>query len=596
MNRLLGKLSVGVLWLAGVAGAQAGPLVLHPQASPLPTAQQGPFVTTGGGGLLCIDSQNAWRSQDGGETWASSPIFSEPERFTVSNERALLRTRDGVVVAAWMNLKERAAPAWTDWGGSEETFRQFILPTYVCRSLDDGKTWEAPIQLNRTWCGCLHSLIETRTGRLVLVGQEIIYPGWRHATVIYVSDDKGLTWKRSHLLDIGVGSHDHAGSIEGSVIERKDGSLYLLLRTESGWLYEATSQDGGLTWGGFQQSGLKSVTCCPQMGRLLDGRIALLWNRPPRARPEDAHSREELSLAFSADECRTWTDPVVIAARYDVPGGAEPGNRRVSYPYLYEKSPGELWITTMQGNLRMRIQVADLSQDGIPLPKPVVAAAPSEGGLFMFGDSTTAVRPGAVSQVYAERLQEALVRMGSSLNVYNAGIGGNTTRAALGRLDRDVLSHHPKVVVVMFGINDAAVDVWKSPPASTPRVPLAEYETNLRTLVTKIREAKAKVILMTPNSLRWTPRLKEVYGKPPYQPRAEDGFDAPVLASYREVIRRLARELATGLVDVETAFLDYGRVPGQSVDDLLLDGMHPNDRGHALIADLLTPAIREQVR
>ena len=214
----------------------------------------------------------------------------------------------------------------------------------------------------------------------------------------------------------------------------------------------------------------------------------------------------------------------------------------------------------------------------------------------MFGDSTTAVRPGAVSQVYAERLQEALVRMGSSLNVYNAGIGGNTTRAALGRLDRDVLSHHPKVVVVMFGINDAAVDVWKSPPASTPRVPLAEYETNLRTLVTKIREAKAKVILMTPNSLRWTPRLKEVYGKPPYQPREEDGFDAPVLASYREVIRRLARELATGLVDVETAFLDYGRVPGQSVDDLLLDGMHPNDRGHALIAELLTPAIREQVR
>ena len=112
MNRLLGKLSVGVLWWAGVAGAQAGPLVLHPQASPLPTAQQGPFVTTGDGGLLCIDSQNAWRSQDGGETWASSPIFSEPERFTVSNERALLRTRDGVVVAAWMNLKERAAPAW----------------------------------------------------------------------------------------------------------------------------------------------------------------------------------------------------------------------------------------------------------------------------------------------------------------------------------------------------------------------------------------------------------------------------------------------------------------------------------------------------
>jgi lysophospholipase L1-like esterase len=32
------------------------------------------------------------------------------------------------------------------------------------------------------------------------------------------------------------------------------------------------------------------------------------------------------------------------------------------------------------------------------------------------------------------------------------------------------------------------------------------------------------------------------------------------------------------------------------VDTLLLDGMHPNDEGHRIIAELLVPVIREQVR
>ncbi|MCP5550307.1 MAG: exo-alpha-sialidase, partial [Akkermansiaceae bacterium] len=521
----------------------------------MPTEQQGPFVTTADGGILCVDTKQAWRSGDEGATWSATPLFADPEKFAVSNERALLRTRKGVVIAAWMNMAEKNAPAWNLWGGSKEVFDQFILPTYVCRSRDDGKTWEAPIKLNQPWCGCIHSMIETRSGRIVLVGQEIIYPGWRHATVMFVSDDEGMTWKRSNVLDYGEGHHDHAGSIEGSVIERADGSLYLLMRTEAGVLYEATSADGGLTWENLGPSKIRSVTCCPQMGRLTDGRVALLWNHPPRHQPDNAHSREELSLAFSEDDGKTWSTPIVIAARYDDPGGKEAGNRRVSYPYLYERKPSDLWITTMQGNLRMRITLADLDKGEIPVPKPVAAAEvkPVPNGLWMFGDSTTAFRPGAVEKVYSVRLQELLLRMGSSLNVYNAGKGGNTTRDALARFERDVLSQQPRVVVIQFGINDAAVDVWKTPPAADSRVPIAEYEKNLRTLVGMARERKAKVILMTTNPLRWTGRLKDLYGKPPYDPGAEDGFDAPVLAKYNEVIRRLAKELGIGFVDVRAA-------------------------------------------
>lgn len=566
--------------LLAAAGAKAP--TLHPKAAALPFSHQGPFVTTGDGGVLCVDAQNVLRSADDGQTWTAAPIFQDSAKYRISNERALLRTRQGVVIAAWMNMREQASPRNWNWGGADADYRQFVLPIYVCRSLDDGQTWEAPIFLNKPWCGCIHSLLETQDGRIVLVGQEVI-PAWRHATLMFVSDDKGVTWRRSNVLDIGRGRHDHAGSIEGTIVERQDGSLYQLLRTETGWLYEAVSRNGGLLWEDFRQSPLKSVTCCAQLARLADKRIALLWNHPPRHRPDSGGSREELSLAFSADECRTWSPPKVIAASYG-PGG------RVSYPYLYERRPGELWITTMQGGLRMKINLADVDRGEIPLYKVPLASRPKPGGIIMFGDSTTAERPDLVDKVYAERVAEALQGIGSSLSVHNAGVSSNTTKNARERLARDVLAYKPRVVVIQFGINDAAVDVWKHPPASTSRVPLADYERNLRSMIDALRSQGAKPILMTTNPTRWTPRLRDLYGKPPYRPEDADGFDSPVLAHYNEAVRKLAKELAIPLVDVHAA------MSKKNVDRLLLDGMHPNDDGHRIVAELLVPVIREQLR
>lgn len=582
-------LLTGMVLVAMTSATLAGdpPPTLHPKALALPSTNQGPFVTTADGGVLCVDAHNAMHSRDEGRTWTSTPIFRNPTKFEISDERALLRTRDGVVIAAWMNMAEQKSPPGWNWGGSNVDYREFVLPIYVCRSLDDGKTWQEPIKLNDPWCGCIHSMIETRSGRIVLVGQEVI-PAWRHATVMFVSDDEGKTWQRSNVLDIGQGRHDHAGSIEGTVVERKDGSLYQLLRTETGWLYESMSLDGGLKWEGLKQSQVKSVTCCPQMGRLSDGRVALLWNHPPRHQPDNKRSREELSIAFSDDDCRTWSRPVVIAARY------EPAGRgRVSYPYLYERRPGELWITTMQGDLRIKINVNDINKGEIPIFKP---PSPKPGGTIMFGDSTTATRSGAVDKVYAQRVQERLKDLGSSLTVHNAGVGGNSTRDAKKRFDADVLRHKPRLIVMQFGLNDSSVEVWRKPPATEPRVSLAEFETNLRTMIGQARQQGVKVILMTTNPQRWTSKLKELYGRAPYHPDDPDGFDAPVLAPYNEAVRKLAKELDVPLVDIHDAYPAYASKHNLTIDQLLLDGMHPTDQGHQLVTELLVPVIQEQLR
>lgn len=579
------KQFIPFLLTLGVCFAAEGP-VLHPKGAVLPFTHQGPFVATAGGGVLCIDAKNAMRSSDGGRSWSSTPLFADPAKFNVSNERALLRTREGVIVSAWMNGAERRQPKGWRWGEKDVSWTDFVLPTYSCRSTDDGKTWETPVKLSDPWCGCIHSLIQLKSGRMVLVGQEII-PQWRHATVMWVSNDLGKSWQRGDVLDYGIGAHDHAGSIEGSVIERRDGSLCLLLRTESGYLWQATSRDG-LRWNDLKQSSIPSVTCCPQMGRLADGRIALLWNAPPRHDPKSGSSRAELSLAFSADEAVTWSKPVVVAANY-VAGG------RVSYPYLFEAKPGELWITTMQGGLRMKINLADLRSGEIPVFQPPPKREPKPGGIILFGDSTTAPR-GGVDKVYSVRVETALQSIGSSLGVSNAGVGGNTTREARKRLQQDVLRFDPRIVVMQFGINDSAVDVWRNPPATAPRVPLAEFLDNYRALIAASRKHGAKVILMTTNPLRWTSRLRDLYGKPPYDADAEDGFEKPYLTAYNDGLRGLAKELNVPLVDVRAAYPEFVAKHETTIDAILLDGMHPGDLGHQLVAELLVPAIRAALR
>lgn len=574
-----------LLLICATTSLAADAPTLHPKASALPFTHQGPFVATAAGGVICVDAKNALLSTDEGLTWTQTPLFSEPAKFTVSSERALLRTREGVIISSWMNLTERAQPKGWRWGEKVVSWQEFVLPTYTCRSTDDGQTWEAPVKLSDPWCGCIHSLIQMKSGRIVLVGQEII-PQWRHATVMWVSDDLGKSWQRGDMLDYGVGTHDHAGSLEGSVIERRDGSLYLLLRTESGFLWEATSRDG-LKWEGLKQTTIPSVTCCPQMARLTDGRIALLWNAPPRHDPKSGASRSELSLAFSEDETATWSKPVIVAANH-APGG------RVSYPYLYERKPGELWITTMQGDLRMKINVADLGAGEIPVFVPPPKAQPKPGGIIMFGDSTTAPR-GAV-KVYATRVEIALQSIGSSLSVSNSGVPSNTTVQARKRLQEEVLRHKPRIVVMQFGINDSAVDVWKKPPMTEPRVSLSAFIDNYRAMITEAQQQGAKVIVMTTNPLRWTSKLRELYGKPPYQADAEDGFESLNLTRYNDALRTLATELKVPLVDVHTAYPAFAEKHKTTIDAMLTDGMHPGDLGHQLVAELLAPAIRDAVR
>src|SRR5690625_3745168 len=72
----------------------------------------GPFVKLGNGDILTIENIKCLISEDQGKTWESYEMFDKPEKFQISNERALLKTSNNVIVLAFMNMKEGKNLEW----------------------------------------------------------------------------------------------------------------------------------------------------------------------------------------------------------------------------------------------------------------------------------------------------------------------------------------------------------------------------------------------------------------------------------------------------------------------------------------------------
>lgn len=339
-----GLAALVVILSSFAAGPSRAETVFHEKCVPLPHALQGPFVALPDGAILTVDKTEALRSTDGGVTWQASPLFEDSETFETRPERALIRTKNGTIVFAFLNQKELRHGKWDNW--DPEALRTWYLPTYVMRSTDDGKTWEKPEKIQNGWCGAIRSLIQLEKGRLVLVGQDVEVDPGRHITWTYVSDDDGKTWIHGNKIDLG-GIGDHGGTMEGTVVGLKDGRVMMLIRTVLGRFWEAYSDDGQF-WRVIHPSRLTAVSAPAQLARLKSGRIVVVWNDLPKEIPMQ---RGELSIAYSEDEGRTWSPPVILAS--------DP-KRRIAYPYIFEPAEGEIWITTTFDTIALGLKESDL--------------------------------------------------------------------------------------------------------------------------------------------------------------------------------------------------------------------------------------------
>ncbi|MBL4886343.1 MAG: exo-alpha-sialidase [Planctomycetaceae bacterium] len=355
------RLVIVCLVPVGTAFSADKELWLDSRCKPMPTQMQGPFVRLDGDAVLSIDNLSSYLSLDGGQSWSKPRAFFDKfQNIKVSNERAMLRTQNGTIIVAFMNVKEQK---WT-WKNELHDAPGAKLPTYVMRSLDDGKSWQDIQKLHDDYTGAIRDIIQTKDGRVVFTAMKMQHNPGRHAVLTYSSINVGESWKPSGLIDLGGQGH-HGGVTEPSLTELKDGRLWMLIRTNWGEFWSAYSRDGGKFWNILQPSGIKA-SCAPCLiKRLESGRLLLLWNRPQPEGKTDwpltggdglwsevpvSNHRNELSLAISDDEGKTWTKPAVIARQ---------AGTWLAYPFAFEQQPGVLWVTTMQGKVRMIIKEED---------------------------------------------------------------------------------------------------------------------------------------------------------------------------------------------------------------------------------------------
>jgi lysophospholipase L1-like esterase len=204
------------------------------------------------------------------------------------------------------------------------------------------------------------------------------------------------------------------------------------------------------------------------------------------------------------------------------------------------------------------------------------AAQPLAKGerIVFLGDSIT--QAGAGPEGYVTLVRQSLAKSHGDLGieVIGAGISGNKVPDLEKRLEKDVLSKKPTLVVIYIGIND----VWHS--ESGRGTSKADYEAGLRRIIQQIKEAGARVILCTAS----------VIGE------KTDGSNSldKMLDEYCEISRQVAADTKTQLLDLRKAFLSYLKGHNEKNAEkgvLTSDRVHLNKAGNEFVAKQMLGAI-----
>lgn len=146
---------------------------------------------------------------------------------------------------------------------------------------------------------------------------------YRNGCGVYYSNNSGITWKKSNQVNtppheakgFHKGQRWNHGAVEPSVVELKDGRLWMLIRNAQDNLFESFSEDGGETWSTPVPSRFYGTITMPTIQRLKNGSLLLIWSNTTPL-PEVEHSggywedvftnRDAIHAAISDDDGKTW--------------------------------------------------------------------------------------------------------------------------------------------------------------------------------------------------------------------------------------------------------------------------------------------------
>ena len=127
---------------------------------------------------------------------------------------------------------------------------------------------------------------------------------------LIVSTDKGESWTLRGGCNVPV---EARSADEHMFIERRDGSIWLLVRTKYG-IGESISTDRGVTWPELKPAAIRHATARFFISRLASGNLLLVKHGPLDLRT----SRSHLTAFISTDDGRTWSGGLMLDKRLGV--------------------------------------------------------------------------------------------------------------------------------------------------------------------------------------------------------------------------------------------------------------------------------------
>jgi len=200
--------------------------------------------------------------------------------------------------------------------------------------------------------------------------------------------------------------------------------------------------------------------------------------------------------------------------------------------------------------------------------------------VIFFGDSITELgvkRDRFVGYILKMDSMLKLEKKADQYELIGSGISGNKVYDLYLRMEEDVLSKNPNMVVIYVGVND----VWHKTLLGTG-TDADKFEKFYQAIIKKLKDKNIKVVLVTP----------AVVGEKTDMSNPLDGD----LNKYSNIIRDLAKKNNLPLIDLRKKFIDYlkdNNPDNKEKEVLTYDRVHMNNKGNQFIADEMWKVLKE---
>ncbi len=168
--------------------------------------------------------------------------------------------------------------------------------------------------------------------------------------------------------------------------------------------------------------------------------------------------------------------------------------------------------------------------------------------IVFIGDSLTAGYGIEKDKAYPQIVENKLKAKGKDVKVLNGGVSGSTTAGGKSRLTWFLKKSNPKVMILALGAN-----------AGLRGLKLAQSEKNLEEIIEMAKEKKIKILL---GGMRLPPNYGKEYVK-----------------QFRSMYKKLKEKHELNMIPF--MLKDVGGRTEFNIED----GIHPNEKGHEVIAD-----------